>query len=120
MNDVKSDAYGGGVAWAQLSEARRRLARLIQTTHFGRICDLHVRGGEPAFDPPPLIIRTVKLAGRPEPRPRTATPGGGFLPHEVVDLLEHLALAGDAVIQRLEIAHGLPLFFEIREPIAAG
>jgi hypothetical protein len=103
-----------------LSRARSRLAELLSSIHFGRILDLHVRGGEPVLDDPrhaPRIVRTVKLSGSNQPRPRI--PFDPLQKREIADLLRLLDDVGDGVIGRLEIAHGLPLFAEVHEPAAA-
>ena len=113
------DRYGGGVFRSHVSPARQRLARLLQFVHFGRVEGLHVRGGEPAFEPEPLVIRTLKLTGRGEPRPRPAGEDG-YLPGEVADLLEHLVRLGDGVIRRIEVAHGLPVIVEVVDANALG
>ena len=53
---------------ASLSEARRRLIRLMQNINFGAIGDLEVRGGEPMFSPPPRVVREIKFGGENGPR----------------------------------------------------
>jgi hypothetical protein len=102
-----------------VSPARQRLARLLSYVQFGRVQNLHVRGGEPVFDPAPLVIRTLKLTGRPAVRPEPAPDQDGYLPGEVVDLLEHLARMGDGLVQRIEVVHGLPAVVELLEQPAA-
>jgi hypothetical protein len=103
---------------SDLSPARQRLVELIRFVHFGRIENLTVRAGEPVFDPPPLVIRTVKIAGHSEPRPQTAAEDF-VLRREVSELLEHLQRLGNGIVNRIEIAHGIPLHLEVQENPAA-
>ncbi len=95
-----------------LSPARRRLIALLQAIHFGRILDLHVQDGQPLFDePPPKVIRTIKLAGTSQLRPSTTA----IPKREIIDQFEVLDSLGTGVIGRIEIAHGVPLFAEVHE-----
>ena len=105
-----------GVRKSQLSPARQRLVALLGRVHFGRIEGLAVLGGEPVFDPAPRVVRTLKMNGANRPRATSAAPDFQ-LKQEVVELLEHLARLGDGVVQRIEVAHGLPLLAEVCEPV---
>src|SRR5712691_6676342 len=53
---------------SSLPPDRKRLVKLMQVIHFGRIENLTVRGGHPVFDGSPLVIRTLRIAGMNEPR----------------------------------------------------
>lgn len=99
----------------RLTPDQRRLLDLLVATHFGRLERLHVMGGQPVFDPPPVSVRTLKMGGKNEPRPHSA---GEFVRRAAVaELLAHFSRMGDAVIDRIEVAHGLPLLIEVREPV---
>ena len=100
-----------------LSPERRRLVEKMQRLSFGHIEGLHVRNGEPVFDPPPRVVREVKFGGQNGPRPE-ATKGDFALKNEVVDLFAHLEEVGNGVITRLDIKHGLPFGMAIEEAVA--
>lgn len=95
-----------------ISPARRRLLALIVATRYGRVEDLHVRGGQPQFVPGPRVTRTVKIAGHrapdaPPPAPHCA------LRREWLELFAELDTLGDGIIRRIEVANGRPLFLEV-------
>lgn len=100
------------VSRGQLAPARRRLLDLLDHVWFGRIEDLAVRGGLPSFDRPPRVTRTLKFAGRVDPRPGRPAPDAA-LTRERVDLLDQLAALGDGTVRRIEVSHGVPLFAEV-------
>ena len=105
-----------------VTDAGRHLIELIQGMFFGRIEHLRVRNGQPVLDPLPRIIRTLKLG---------QTTGGGNVPRpqvwssdfalniQVQNLLDLLARIGDGLIDRIEIAQGLPSFLEIDDSAIA-
>ena len=102
---------------SELTATRRRLLEMTQRVNFGRIEDLHVRNGEPVFDPPPRVIREVKFGGENRPRPEAAK-GDFALKAEVIDLFAHLEEVGNGMITRLEIQHGLPFRMAFEEAVA--
>lgn len=106
-------ANSGGARHNQLSKARLRLVTLLSHIRFGRLENLSVRNGEPVFDPDLRVVRTVKIAGtQQQPRRQSEAHTVG---REVTDLLALLDTMGTGMIGRIEIAHGLPLFVELRE-----
>ncbi len=102
---------------SELTATRRRLLEMTQRVNFGRIEDLHVRNGEPVFDPPPRVIREVKFGGENRPRPEAAK-ADFVLKAEVIDLFAQLEEVGNGVITRLEIQHGLPFRMAFEEAVA--
>ena len=98
-----------------LSEARRRLVRLMQRLLFGRIENLLVRRGEPVFDPPPLTVREHKFGGENSPHPKLRV-DDFVLKDQVVDLFRQLDALGDGAIAVLEVKHGLPFRMLVSEP----
>jgi hypothetical protein len=99
-----------------LSEARRRLVRLMQRLLFGRVEGLVVRRGEPVFDPPPpTVIREHKFGGENGSHPK-ADSADFLLKDQVVDLFRQLDAIGDGRIAVLEIKHGLPFRMLVAEP----
>ena len=101
-----------------LSPSRQRLVALLGRVHFGRIEGLAVMNGEPMFDPAPRVTRTLKMNGVNHPRPASLAPDFA-LRREVIELFEHLDQLGDGVVERIEIAHGMPLLAEVREPVSS-
>jgi len=101
-----------------LSPAQRRLLELMQHIGFGHIERLAVRGGEPVFDPPPRVVRKVKIGGENGPRPE-AVSTDFCLKREVLELFEHLAELVNGTVQRLEVKAGVPFSLEVEEEPAA-
>lgn len=82
-----------------LSPTRQRLVEKMQRLNFGHIENLHVRNGEPLFDPPPRVIRSVKLGGDNGPR-HEATKDDFPIQDEVIELFNILDQIGDGVVER--------------------
>ena len=97
----------------QLTPARRRLLDLLDQVWFGRLEDLMVRGGEPAFDRPPRAVATVKIVGKVDPRPSRVPTPDDPVSEERLALFAHLDRLGDGLVRRLEVGHANPLFIEI-------
>lgn len=57
------------ISKSSLSEAQSRLVELLQNLNFGRIEGLHVRAGEPTFEPLPRIVRKLKIGGEKRSAP---------------------------------------------------
>ena len=100
-----------------LSPERRSLVALCQSLPFGRLENLRVAGGEPILDPPPRIVREVKLGGENDPRPELAQ-GDFVLKSQLVDLFFEFDKLGDGNILVLEVKHGLPFRMLIGASIA--
>ncbi len=95
------------ISKSDLPEANSRLVELMQQLNFGRIEGLPVRGGRPVLDPPPRIIREIKIGGDNGPRPEAL--GYDFaLKAQHVELFAHLADLGECTVVVLEVKHGLP------------
>jgi hypothetical protein len=99
------------------SPARQRLVMMAQGQVFGTIHDLLFRNGDPVFDPPPKVIRRVKLGGHNTARPQAAA-ADFVLKQEWVELFNHLDACENGTVLVIEVAHGLPLFFEIEQPVS--
>jgi len=100
-----------------LSPARRRLVELMQRLNFGRLEGLRVRNGEPFFDPPPRVIRSVKLGGDNGLR-REASKEDFSIKAKVIELFDILDQIGNGVIERIDIAEGLPCSMTYQEDAA--
>ena len=107
-----------GTRKASLSPSRRRLVDLMRTIGFGEILNLAIRAGEPQFDPPPEVVREVKLGGGKETR-CVAASGNFALRDQVVDLFEQIELLGTGTIESLEIKGGLPFRLRLRGKVTA-
>ena len=80
--------------------------RLCQTINFGNIEDLKVEHAEPVFDPPPLVLRDVKLdsdEGRPEFALEDFVVG-----EEIVRLMRRLNEMEGGLLRRVEVRAGIP------------
>jgi hypothetical protein len=92
---------------SHLSPARQALVRLCQAINHGSIEDLEVRHSEPVFDPPPVVVRDVKLSGDEGPRPELGL-GDFALSDEIVRLMKGLDEMHCGTIRRIEIHAGVP------------
>lgn len=95
-----------------LSVGRQRLLSVMQQMNFGRIKGLHIKRGEPVFDPKPQLIREVKFGGDNAPRCESTQPDF-LLKEQHRDLFQQLDQLADAVIDLIEVKHGLPFKMEI-------
>ncbi len=99
-----------------LSAPRQALVRLLQSTNFGYIEGLEVRGGEPVFDPAPIVFQEVKLDSANQPTPEADLPDFE-LRTEVIRLMDELDQLRDGVIERIDVRYGLPRRAVIERPI---
>lgn len=97
-----------------VSQPCKRLIRLMQAVNFGHIDGLVVRDGQPVFDPPPRVVQEIRFGGDNGPRPEI-TREDFALKTQVVELFGHLSAMGDAVVETLEIRHGLPFRMSVQE-----
>ena len=96
------------VTKAALAPARKRLVELMQEINYGRIEKLHVRDGEPVFDPPPTVLRLF-LFGK-DNGPNESRGNDGFaLKRKVAELFEVFDRERSLSIQELMIDNGLPV-----------
>jgi hypothetical protein len=75
--------------------------------NFGSIENLEVRDSEPTFDPPPVMLRDLKLDSDDGPRPELAL-ADFVVSHEIVRLMGHLDEVKLGTIRRVEVRGGLP------------
>ena len=106
-----------GLAKTSLPEPRQRLVELMQSVNFGRIESLTVHGGHPTFDPPPRVVREIKIGGDNGPRAERSA-NNFLLKEQVIELFEHLDHLGNGTIEVLEIKHGLPFRLLVAEAAA--
>lgn len=93
---------------SELSRPRQRLVELMQDLHFGRICDLVIRHGEPVFDPAPRTEEQVRFGGANGPR-RERRLQDFVLKADVVALFQEIDRLQNGRILKLEVKYGLPL-----------
>ena len=103
------------VTKSALPPARKRMVELMQEINFGRIEGLRVLDGEPMFDPPPKVVRKIKMGGENGPR-RDDGKWDFLLKDKVREFFDHLASLGTGTISRIEVQSGLPFSMEIEEP----
>ena len=101
---------------AALSPARRRLVETMQQLNFGRIENLAVRAGEPAFDPAPKVVQDIKIGGENGPRPEL-THDDFALKSQIAELFNFLNSVGDGTVAVIEVKHGLPFRLIIEQPV---
>jgi hypothetical protein len=95
-----------------LSRDGQRLVELMQEINFGRIEGLAVANGEPVFDPPPRVVREIKLGGENGPRPERAAPDFA-LKGQLAELFQHLGRLGDGTVDVLQVKNGLPFLLVV-------
>lgn len=93
---------------SSLSTPQKRLLETMQKINFGRIETLSIVRGEPVFDPPPRIVKDVKL-GAADNGARPELEAGDFaLKREHIELFDNLRRFGNGTIESIEIKAGLP------------
>ena len=92
---------------SQLSPARQQLVRLCQALNFGAIRSLEVRGGQPIFEPAPVVVYDWKLEGD-DPARLELNAADFDLRSEVCRMLAKLDQVGNGWIERIDVRAGLP------------
>src|ERR1039457_393805 len=90
-----------------LSGPRQALLRLFQPINFGHVDGLEVRGGEPVFNPAPLVFIELKLDAE-DGRREEHNLGNFDLRAEALRLLAELDGLGDGTIERIDVRYGIP------------
>jgi hypothetical protein len=104
------------ISKSSLSDPERRLIELLQDINFGRIENLQVRRGVPAFNPAPDVVRTHKMGSTKGPREEAGLKDF-WLKEPVVDLLRTMREIGDGEILSMTVMHGLPHLVEVRHRV---
>jgi hypothetical protein len=89
----------------------------MQRYSFCRIENLAVKGGEPAFHPPPLVSEDIRLGASNGPRPELSL-DDFVLRAPVIEFFEHLQRLGEGRIALIEVRHGLPIRLVIEQPVS--
>jgi hypothetical protein len=93
--------------FSQLSASRQVLVRLCQDINFGQIQNLHVRNGDPVWDPAPMVLSEVRLDIEQAPRPEGELPDFK-LSSQIERLMRRLDQLRDGRIERIEVREGIP------------
>ena len=99
-----------------LPAAYRRLLETMQRLNFGKIEDLEIRGGLPVLQPPPRIVRDVKIGAENSARPELEKEDF-LLRAPVIEFFEHLSQLGNGRVALIEIRHGHPFRLLIEQPV---
>lgn len=91
----------------QLSAPRQALVRLCQTINRGTIEGLEVRQAEPVFNPPPVVVKDLKLDADEEARPELALQDF-VLSGEVLRLMRVLDEMESGSVRHIEVRAGIP------------
>jgi hypothetical protein len=97
---------------SSLSQPKKWLVELMQSISFGQVTNLRVDRGEPLIDPPPQVIRKIKLGGENGPRPE-AHCEDFLLKQQVSELFDVLGSVTNGDVVTIEVKHGLPFSVEI-------
>ena len=89
---------------------RDRVSQVLSRLNRG----LHVRAGDPLFDPPPLVVRTVRLS-EAGPSCRNAANADYALKREQIAFQRELAAIDTGVIDVIKVHDGLPVGLDIHE-----
>jgi hypothetical protein len=95
-----------------LSRAQALLVELLQQINYGRIEHLRIRAGMPVFEPPPRVVRTLKMCSDTGPRPE-ADLEDFSLKRQTIEMLQKIAEVGDGEILTLEVKGGLAFSMEV-------
>jgi hypothetical protein len=100
-----------------LSPPQRQLVQMMQNVNFGCIENLHIRDGEPCFDPPPRLVYEIKISG--ENGPRAESHRRDFaLKSGVIQLLAQIVRIQNGIIQTIVVRHGLPQLLRVECEVA--
>src|ERR1035438_9426290 len=93
-------------ASTDLHDHERELLRVMQSMGFGRVLHLQIRNGLPVLNPPPQIVRVIKLNSESPPiRPAMAT---FALRQEVAEFFGFTRSLVSSTLRVIEVRHGSP------------
>jgi hypothetical protein len=104
------------VTKSTLSDAQSQLIVLLQRLNFGRLEGLHVRGGEPIFDPAPRVVQKLKMGADNSPRPEVGLQDF-WLKAQTIEMLDAIARIGDGKVLAIEVKNGLCFSVEIEHKL---
>jgi hypothetical protein len=92
---------------SHVSAPRQALMRLCQSVDYGQIIDLHIRDGEPVFNPEPTLLLDLNLDSDCNGRPESEL-ADFILCEEFCRLLDRIDALRTGRIQRIEARAGIP------------
>jgi hypothetical protein len=99
-----------------LTSAQRRLIDCFQRLNFGCIRALHFQDGEPLFEPPFDIVRTVKFSGDNRPRPELGVVDFP-LKRALIEFFACLTELDTGIVEVVKIQHGMPVQMDVRDEL---
>ena len=93
--------------FSELSNPRQKLVRLCQAINHGCIEKLEVEHAEPVFDPPPMVLKNVKLDADEGPRPELSLTDF-VVSDEVLRLMSLLDELKCGTVRHVEVRAGIP------------
>ena len=105
LPDDRRRPLAAGIPASSLSPNMRRLLRRMRRLGYGTIHRLHVRAGAPVFDPPPVVVRTVRLSEF-EPGGRKPTRDDFALNRQQIALVRQLAAIDTGVVDVIKVHVG--------------
>jgi len=93
---------------------RRRLIETMLEINFGQIEGLHIKAGEPVFDPPPKIIREI-VFGKENSSSQHLRKTDFVLKRHVLELFDVMDKIGDGIIHALAVQNGLPVRMKLEK-----
>ncbi len=102
------------IALSGISENRRHLIEMMLEINFGQIKELHIKGGEPVFDPPPKTIRGIVI-GKENHSDKRLKINDFYLKSQVREFFEVLDNISDGVIHVLAVQNGLPVHMKLEK-----
>jgi hypothetical protein len=100
-----------------LSATWQVLVRLCQSIDYGQIVGLHIRGGQPVFDPPPTVIVDVKLDSDHLSRPENELDDFALC-EEFRRLIQKIQQLDQGRVDRVDVRAGLPRRMLIERQVA--
>lgn len=105
---------------SSLTGPQQQLVELLQQINFGRVEGLLVRNGAPVFNPPPRVVRKLKVGADNSPRPEFVF-DDFLLKQQMEELLSAIEQMGNGEVLVIEVRYGLPLSLEVEHlPEAMG
>ncbi len=99
-----------------ISRQRQRLLELMREIRYGRIENITILDGEPAFDPTTRVVREM-LLGKKD-KTRVALSMDDFeLKIQMIELFEQFDRVQNGIIPLLKIQDGLPFQLHLEEPV---
>ena len=97
--------------YSELSPSGKFLVSTMRRVQFGRLEGLRICNGDPVWDPPPKLVRVMKIGSGEEPE--LAEPGDWVLKAAIRDLFKEFAQLQIGIVDRVVFHRGLPCLVEV-------